>query len=60
MHASTALLIAAVKQCKHYEPVEIETLDVYLGDNAAENVGRHAAPWLGCKHNPVSDTSCPS
>ncbi len=60
MHASTALLMAAVKQSKHCEPVEPETLDVYLVDNAEDNVAIHAAPRLSCKHNLISDTLCPS
>lgn len=60
MHASTALLMAAVKQCKHCEPVEPETLDVYLADNAEESAAMHAAPRLSCKHNLICDHVCPS
>ena len=58
MHASTALLMAAVKQCKHCEPVEPETLDVYLADNREENVEMRATLRHRCKHNLISDTLC--
>jgi hypothetical protein len=60
MHASTALLMAAVKQSKPCEPVEPETLDVYLADNAEENMAMHAAQRLSCKHNLICDHVCPS
>ena len=60
MHASTALPMAAVNQCKHCEPVEPETLDVYLADNAEESAAMHAALRLSCKHNLISDTLFPS